>query len=73
MVQTAALEDLIARVGRLGEDLPTLARLTLNPVVVAVSGVTVLGAAAELRPVAWHADEVARRISAVSSQGKAKA
>jgi acyl-CoA synthetase (NDP forming) len=43
---TAALEDLIARVSVLADDLPELASLELNPVVVAPGGLAVLASAA---------------------------
>ncbi|WP_051753202.1 bifunctional GNAT family N-acetyltransferase/acetate--CoA ligase family protein [Streptosporangium amethystogenes] len=48
-VAVEALEDLLIRLGRLADDLPEVARLTLDPVLVGESGVTVLGARAVLR------------------------
>ncbi|MER6946079.1 GNAT family N-acetyltransferase [Nonomuraea sp. NPDC000554] len=48
-VAVDALEDLLVRVGRLAHDLPELARLDLDPVLVGESGVIVLGARATLR------------------------
>ena len=46
----AALEDLLLRVGRLADDLPELAELALNPVLVGPSGLAVLEAAARVAP-----------------------
>lgn len=56
-----ALEDVIARVAVLADDLPELRSLELNPVTVAERGVCVLGARATLAP----ADrvDVARRLA----------
>ncbi|WP_082310347.1 bifunctional GNAT family N-acetyltransferase/acetate--CoA ligase family protein [Nonomuraea sp. SBT364] len=48
-VAVDALEDLLVRVGRLAHDLPELARLDLDQVLVGESGVIVLGARAILR------------------------
>ncbi|WP_326642545.1 bifunctional GNAT family N-acetyltransferase/acetate--CoA ligase family protein [Streptosporangium sp. NBC_01755] len=48
-VAVEALEDLLIRLGRLADDLPEVARLTLDPVLVGQSGVTVLGARVVLR------------------------
>jgi acyl-CoA synthetase (NDP forming) len=57
----AALEDVIARVALLADDLPELRSLELNPVTVAEHGAHVLGARATLAP----ADrvDVARRLA----------
>lgn len=48
-VAVEALEDLLIRLGRLADDLPEVARLTLDPVLVGESGAIVLGARAVLR------------------------
>ena len=56
-VNVAALEDLIARVSRLAEDLPEIAALELNPVVVGVDAVSVLHAAVRLAPPLARADQ----------------
>ncbi len=48
-VAVDALEDLLVRVGRLAHDLPELARLDLDQVLVGESGVIVLGARVTLR------------------------
>ena len=51
-VDVAALEDLVARVAQLADDLPELAELTLDPVLAAPTGVEVLSATGRLaRPV----------------------
>jgi acyl-CoA synthetase (NDP forming) len=51
-VDVAALEDLLLRVARLADDLPEVARLELDPVLVLPSGISVGGAALRLaRPV----------------------
>ncbi|RMI46368.1 GNAT family N-acetyltransferase [Actinomadura harenae] len=42
-VDVSALEDLLQRVARLGDDLPEVARLELNPVIADASGVSVRG------------------------------
>lgn len=47
-VAVEALEDLLIRVGRLADDLPEVARLDLDPVLVGETGVIVLGARAVL-------------------------
>lgn len=48
---TGALEDLLLRVGRLAEEVPELAELDLNPVVVSPEGVVVVDARIRLTPV----------------------
>ncbi|MFC4061140.1 GNAT family N-acetyltransferase [Planomonospora corallina] len=52
-VAVEALEELLVRVGRLADDLPEVARLDLDPVLVGQSEVVVLGARAVLRHPAW--------------------
>ena len=42
-VDVAALEDLLARLARLADDVPEVAALELNPVVAAPAGAAVLG------------------------------
>ena len=61
-VETARLEDLLARVARLADDLPEVAMLELNPVVVGTAGCSVLGAAARLAPPRARTDRVARAL-----------
>jgi acyl-CoA synthetase (NDP forming)/GNAT superfamily N-acetyltransferase len=62
-VDKAALEDLLLRVGELSDDVPELAELRLEPVVVAGEGLAVLGARAVLRRAEARADTGARRLS----------
>jgi acyl-CoA synthetase (NDP forming) len=59
----AALHDLLARLARLADDLPEVAALELNPVVVAPTGVAVLAARARLARPAARADRAARALS----------
>jgi acyl-CoA synthetase (NDP forming) len=47
---TGALEDLLLRVARLAEDVPELAELDLNPVIVSSTGVTAVDARTRLMP-----------------------
>ncbi len=56
-VDVAALEDLIARVSRLADDLPEIAALELNPVVVGADALSVLHAAVRLAPPLARADQ----------------
>jgi len=60
----AALADLLLRVGQLCDDVPELAELRLEPVVVAEHGLAVLGASAVLRHASVRADREARRLGA---------
>ncbi|MFB9252284.1 GNAT family N-acetyltransferase [Sphaerisporangium melleum] len=63
-VAVEALEDLIVRVGRLADELPGVARLVLDPVLVGESGVSVLGARALVRgSVGPRPDRGPRRLS----------
>jgi acyl-CoA synthetase (NDP forming) len=48
---TAALEDLLLRLGRLAEDLPEIAELDLNPVLAFPDGVTAVDVKLRLRAV----------------------
>ena len=61
-VDTVQLEDLLARLSRLADDLPEVAMLELNPVVVGIDGCSVLGAAARLAPPRARTDRVARAL-----------
>ncbi|NUW42976.1 GNAT family N-acetyltransferase [Nonomuraea rhodomycinica] len=63
-VAVGALEDLLVRVGRLAGDLPEVARLDLDQVLVGESGVIVLGARATVRtPPGPRLDGGPRRLS----------
>lgn len=55
-VDVAAVEDLLLRVSRLADDVPELAELALNPVVVGRQGLAVLAAEATLAPAAARTD-----------------
>ena len=57
-----ALEDLLARLARLADDLPEVAALELNPVVVAPAGAAVLAARTRLARPAMRADRAARAL-----------
>jgi len=61
-VDTAHLEDLLARVARLADDLPEVAVLELNPVIVGSAGTSVLGATARLARPRARTDRVARAL-----------
>ncbi len=56
------LEDLLVRVGLLADDLPEVAELDLNPVVVGPRGVVVAGARVRVEPARPTADELVRRL-----------
>jgi hypothetical protein len=57
-----ALEDLLHRVARLGEDLPEVAEVLLDPVLVGTSGVTLLHAGVRLLPPEVDPEQMARRL-----------
>jgi len=59
---TAALQDLLLRVARLAEELPDLAELLLDPVLVGRHGVTVLHAGARLLPAEVDPERGPRRL-----------
>jgi acyl-CoA synthetase (NDP forming)/GNAT superfamily N-acetyltransferase len=61
-VDTDALEDVLARVSVLADDLPEVAQLELNPVVVSPSGAAVLGARVRLARPVVRADSDRRRL-----------
>ncbi|GAA1739992.1 bifunctional GNAT family N-acetyltransferase/acetate--CoA ligase family protein [Isoptericola hypogeus] len=59
---TDALEDVLARVSVMADDLPELAALELYPVVVGAAGASVLHASVRLRPAAQRADALRRAL-----------
>ncbi|MFB8119970.1 GNAT family N-acetyltransferase [Streptomyces sp. NPDC055962] len=59
---TAALEELLLRVSRLVDDHPEVVSVTLEPVVVATQGLTVLGASVRLAPPPARGDLGPRRL-----------
>lgn len=62
VADVAALEDVLARVSVMADDLPELASLELYPVVVAERGVSVLHAVVRLRPAERRADPLRRAL-----------
>ncbi len=63
-VDTAAVEDLLLRLGRLAEDLPEVAELDLNPVLVSAQGVMVVDAKLRLAEVGIEPDATLRQLRA---------
>ncbi|MFB9954038.1 acetate--CoA ligase family protein [Cellulomonas denverensis] len=63
LLDVAAVEDVLARVGVLADDLPELLSVELNPVVVAEHGAYVLGAAVTVGPAAARTDGVRRALT----------
>ncbi|WP_127508079.1 bifunctional GNAT family N-acetyltransferase/acetate--CoA ligase family protein [Actinoplanes solisilvae] len=62
---TAALEDLMLRVGRLAEDFPEVAELDLNPVLAGPGGVVAVDAKLRLAPAGREPDATSRALRAV--------
>jgi acyl-CoA synthetase (NDP forming)/GNAT superfamily N-acetyltransferase len=62
-VDTDALEDLLSRMSVLADDLPEVAELELNPVVVSPRGAAVLSARVRLAPPAGRADSDRRQLA----------
>ena len=60
---TPALEDLLARIGRLAEDLPEVAELDLNPVLAGPDGVVVVDAKLRLHTVGAEPDALVRALT----------
>jgi acetyltransferase len=58
----AALEDVLLRVARIGEDLPEVAEVLLDPVLVHRSGLTLLHAGVRLLPPAENPEQLSRRL-----------
>jgi acyl-CoA synthetase (NDP forming) len=61
-VDTAALEDLMLRLGRLAEDLPEVAELDLNPVLAGPDGLVAVDAKLRLAPVGPEPNATLRRL-----------
>ncbi|HET8682714.1 MAG TPA: acetate--CoA ligase family protein, partial [Micromonosporaceae bacterium] len=59
---TAALDDLLVRLGRLAEDLPEVAELDLNPLLVFAHGVAAVDAKLRLSPVGQEPDPASRSL-----------
>jgi acyl-CoA synthetase (NDP forming)/RimJ/RimL family protein N-acetyltransferase len=64
-VDTAALEELLLRVSRLVDDLPEVAAVDLEPVVVAPHGLAVLGARVRIAPLPVRTDLGPRAMSSL--------
>jgi acyl-CoA synthetase (NDP forming)/GNAT superfamily N-acetyltransferase len=62
-VDTDALEDVLARVSLLADDLPEVAELELNPVVVSPRGAAVLSARVRLAPPVGRTDSDRRQLT----------
>jgi acetyltransferase len=63
----AALEDVLLRVARIGEDLPAVAEVLLDPVLVHPEGVTLLHAGVRLLPPAENPEALSRRLVGTSA------
>jgi len=61
-VNTTAVEDLLLRLGRLAEELPEVAELDLNPVLVSADGAIVVDAKMRLEEVGAEPDAVLRQL-----------
>jgi acyl-CoA synthetase (NDP forming)/RimJ/RimL family protein N-acetyltransferase len=61
-VDTGRLEDLLARIARLADDLPDVAELSLNPVLVHADGLAVLSGSARLARSAGRTDRGPRAL-----------
>jgi acyl-CoA synthetase (NDP forming)/GNAT superfamily N-acetyltransferase len=61
-VDTAAVEDLLQRIGRLAEELPEVAELDLNPVMVGPDGAVAVDAKLRLQPVGPEPDAGLRQL-----------
>ncbi len=63
-IDTAAIEDLLLRLGRLAEDHPEVAELDLNPIMAGPDGVTVLDAKLRLHENSTESDPLVRALTA---------
>jgi acyl-CoA synthetase (NDP forming)/GNAT superfamily N-acetyltransferase len=61
-VSIGAVEDLVLRLGRLAEDVPEVAELDLNPVLVSADGAVAVDTKLRLTPVAGEPDAVLRQL-----------
>jgi acyl-CoA synthetase (NDP forming) len=59
---TAALEDLLLRLGRMAEELPEVAELDLNPILTGPDGVVAIDAKLRLAPAGSEPDPTLRRL-----------
>jgi acyl-CoA synthetase (NDP forming) len=61
-VDTAAVEDLVLRLGRLAEDVPQIAELDLNPVIAGPDGVLAVDAKLRLAAVGTEPEPFLRQL-----------
>jgi acyl-CoA synthetase (NDP forming) len=61
-VDVAALEELLLRVARLAEDVPEIAAVDLNPVIVSPGGVSIVDVRLRLVPFTPHPELTVRRL-----------
>jgi acyl-CoA synthetase (NDP forming) len=61
-VNTGAVEDLVVRLGRLAEDVPEVAELDLNPVLVSADSAVAVDTKLRLTPVSGEPDAVLRQL-----------
>jgi acyl-CoA synthetase (NDP forming) len=61
-VDTAAVEDLLTRLGRLAEDLPEIAEMDLNPILAGAQGVVAVDTKLRLSAVSGEPDAVLRQL-----------
>jgi acyl-CoA synthetase (NDP forming) len=61
-VDTAAVEDLLLRLGRLAEDLPEVAELDLNPILASATGAVVVDAKLRLAETDREPDATLRQL-----------
>jgi acyl-CoA synthetase (NDP forming) len=64
LVDVAALQDLLLRVGRLVEDIPEISEMDLNPVIVSTSGAVAVDAKLHLIPSRARPELAVRRLRA---------
>lgn len=65
-VDTAAVEELLLRLGRLAEELPEIAEVDLNPVLVGPDGAIAVDAKLRVEPVGPEPDPTVRRLRATA-------
>jgi len=66
---TAAVEDLLLRIGRLAEEVPEVAELDLNPVLAGPNGAVTVDVKLRLAPVGDEPDPYLRTLKAGSTEG----
>ena len=66
-LDVGALADLLLRVARIGEDLPEVAEVRLDPVLVHRDGLTLLHAGVRLLPAPANPEDLSRRLAGPSA------